>query len=145
MTAESEAVSEKKIGSFAVPQLVMVCVMYLYLPQVAWAVPVVTVNTLQQPRACISLPMFDTHPRTRAYVPVILVSSKGLSDGWTDGTEHLVTITLHHSLRGQTQPRKPESNRVGLILTAHFGSIEFVFTGAPGFSLRFLSTFKQHY
>ena len=34
---ETEAVSEKKIGSFAVPQLVMVCVMYLYLSHVAWA------------------------------------------------------------------------------------------------------------
>ena len=110
------------------------------VPQVAWAVPVVTVNTLQQPS--ISLLMFDTYTRTRAYVPVILVSTMGLSDGWTDGTEHLVTITLRHSLRGQTQPRKPESNRVGLIHTAHFSSIEFVFTGALGFSLRFPSTFN---
>ena len=91
------------------------------VPQVAWAVPVVTVNTLQQPRACISLLMFDTYTRTRAYVPVILVSTMGLSDGWTDGTEHLVTITLRHSLRGQTQPRKPESDRVGF-LQAHFSS-----------------------
>ena len=58
---------------------------------------------------------FDTYPGTRAYVHVILVSSKSLSDGWTDGIEYSVTVTLRHSLRGQTQQRKPESNRVGFL------------------------------
>ena len=66
-------------------------------------VPVVTAKHTTPTKGMYFPLMFDTHPRTRAYVPVNLVSTMGLSDGWTDGTEHSVTITLRHSLRGQTQ------------------------------------------
>ena len=80
--------------------------------------------------------MFDTFTRTRAYVPVILVSSKGLSDGWTDGMEDLVA--LHHSLQRPDPTTEPESNGVG----AHLSSI--CIYGSTWLLSRFPSMFKQH-
>ena len=88
--------------------------------------------------------MFDTYTRTRAYVPVILVSTMGLSDGWQMVRSIwllslCVTVCVARPNHGSQKLTELASYRLTL------SSIEFVFTGAPGFSLRFPSTFKQHY